>query len=150
MTLDRDTLDFPSCLSSFWLSFFFDSFRHEVQQSEKKDLAILWLVRIIWWPRGKTCILSCCSMWILSGIFAKLGSTNLRNGARHSRCTTPQRQTQIAILHHHHQCRLWTYLSAQRYCMYFRDVCRGFGARKVGRNWCVQLVAIFNSSSLPA
>lgn len=73
------------------------------------------------------------------------------NGPRHSRCTTPQRQTRKAILHHH-QCTLRTRLSSQRYCMYFSGKYCGvvFGVRQVGGNLCVQLEAIFNSSSLPA
>lgn len=46
-------LDLPSCLSPFLFLFSFDSFRREVQQSENKDLAISWRVRIARRPGGR-------------------------------------------------------------------------------------------------
>lgn len=117
-------LDFPFCSSSpFCFSSHFDSFSCEVQQSEEKDLAISWLVRNTSWPGVNlhTFLLQHVDfVWNL----CQTRQYEPQNGARHSRCATPQRQTQIGTLHHH-QHRLRTNLTAQRFFMFFCSVCRG-------------------------
>lgn len=89
----------------------------------RRKIWLSWLVRNTWWPEVNlhTFLLQHVDfVWNL----CQTRQYKPQSGARHSRCATPQRQTQIGTLHHH-QHRLRTNLTAQRFFMFFCSVCRG-------------------------
>lgn len=110
----------------------------------------IWIYQQAWGEFDYFSLVACKSC---QRFCVRTGLHKPQNGPRTSRCTSSQSQTQMVIFFHTasavlgyiclHRAAACISVANTVVCFFF------FWVRQVGGNLCVQLVAIFNSSSLP-